>query len=382
MRDVSIIYELAVEQERVLLRVFADIDPQKRAMGRFGGFCVEHFGSPTGAGVRQGLGRLSRALAALPSAPSPLSEALDAFEATVRATLPESALELRRILYDEQTISPWLPALRLSLPNVDKGLWPCAAERLGLKIGTRKLIKRELSSEAAMRAEIEELTSDGFLLRLCPEAPGQRQRVLLASLDQATLDEAVDVEAALRSSGEREVAAMRWMGEALGYPACCTEAYARQGQRSDVWLAALRLPPLLHSPAPAESQWLNDALRLISHAPCSIWCEETIQLGALLCEAQDQQRPGFASFWRNLAARVQVIDVEGRCLALVLDDELSNEPVIVDAIELRLPTYDGFEEVVRARPDLHGAPLVLEDARLPVARFGSHRATLIADHSG
>jgi len=232
-------------------------------------------------------------------------------------------------------IPVWPASLRNGLPAPGE-IWPADVELVSLRVGLRRLIKRETSS-ARETAESEAwLGSQGLAVR-------SAGTVVFAAAEGVLCDEAARAEADL---GRAEN--VRWLGEALGYPRCCIEAFLTLPLRDDASLFAARLPAFAASPAPAETLWLSAPLRVISHTPCGPRCGPTIVLAERVLETMERRARGWSGRWRKLAARVHAIDEGGRSLAFLMERER-----IVDPIELRADVPG----LLRAAPEVDGKGL-------------------------
>jgi hypothetical protein len=103
---------------------------------------------------------------------------------------------------------------------------------------------------------------------------GERFAIVAVACDAATLTAVVDAQRA--HHGDR--AAPGTVGELMGYPKCCREAFARQAERGDN-LENERLT-LLRSPGAVVHPLLNRLarVRLVSHHPCTADCAESIAI--------------------------------------------------------------------------------------------------------
>ncbi|MGE0786683.1 MAG: hypothetical protein AB7S26_13510 [Sandaracinaceae bacterium] len=226
----------------------------------------------------------------------------------------------------------WPASLRIGRPA--GGIWPFDAESTALSLGLRRLVKREEFSDASAVADAAWLAGRGFVVSAASEPDRDGRRVIFAARERHELDDALDLERALRSDGGESEAAGRALGERLGYPACCVEAYASARSRDDRGLARALLPPYGSPPSSPLTQWLSAPLGLVSHAPCSLACAPTLELAARLLEAVDAESSGFAARFMDLARRVHLVN-EDRALALDVE-----AGTIVAAVELVHPGDD------------------------------------------
>lgn len=266
------------------------------------------------------------------------------FEAA-RAVWPDAVMTRRG-----GPLPRWPSTLRIGDPGPD-AIWPFDAESVGLELGLRRLLKREQFSPEAAVADAAWLKKRGWAVSEPGPPDEDGRRVLFAARDASALTEAVELEAQLRREDGSSADAGRRLGEALGYPACCIEAYARVGARDDRALAEALLPGPGAAPASASTQWLNAPLGVISHTPCALTCEPTMQLTEALLAGLEARSAGFTARWRSLAARVQVVGEE-RTLALAV-----HEDVVTDAVRLRLPEGSSLDEMCQPAPELVGRTL-------------------------
>lgn len=352
------------------LRLDPDPGGARPALAHGGGWALSHRGGAP-ASLAADLPRLAeafRARAASTSPPIALREA-------VREVWPEATTERAG-----GALPRWPSTLRIGMP-APGAIWPFDAESVGLELGLRRLLKREQFSAAAAEADARWLASRGLAVSE-PGAPDEDgRRVIFAAREPAALEEAEALEAMLRRADGSSAEAGRRIGEALGYPRCCVEAYAAVGARDDRGLAEALLPPLGSPPAPAETQWLDAPLGIVSHTPCSLRCEPTRRLAEALLEALDARAPGFADRWRHYARRVHLVG-EARALALAVAHGR-----IRRVTELTLPEGEPLEGWVREVDEWVGRPL---EAILPASpRPGRAPSVevqgevfLVADHRG
>ncbi|MCC6217609.1 MAG: hypothetical protein IT376_22310 [Polyangiaceae bacterium] len=209
----------------------------------------------------------------------------------------------------------WSARARSGAPATG-AIWPFDPELAQLELGLRDLVKREAGDDEDRRVARAWLSARGLAL-------AELGAVIFAARDATTLALALEAERA----GDRDPLAVRWLGARLGYPPCCTERYLAIPIRDDAGLFDALLPAPGH-PAPPESLWLVGALGLISHAPCSLECEDTLRLGRATLAALDARYAGFASVWRGLASRLHTLDADGRVSCTATDRlEVLPEPV-------------------------------------------------------
>lgn len=107
---------------------------------------------------------------------------------------------------------------------------------------------------------------------------GDDHAIIAVAADAGTLAEVLAAQRSLAStagSGE-QAAAVRALGALMGYPACCTEAFATLRDRGDN-LENERLPFLRHPDAPLHPLLhRTGSVRLLAHHLCSPGCERSI----------------------------------------------------------------------------------------------------------
>ncbi len=333
--------------ERTTLLVARDPQRKERSFVHTGTFAISHLESRAAPFLREALARAS---------PRDIEDLCAQIGGKV----------LRRLL-PGQRVPHWPVSIRRGAPEGDR-LWPFDAELVGLRLGLRRLIRREGLDEAEAAREASYFQQAGLTVRWL----GPPHGTLVAAIELAVLAEAADREAANVAANESFTDAARWVGGALGYPSCCVESFVRIRRRDERLLLAEHLPFLEHAPGPPETLWLNGGLTVISHAPCSIACPATTALASRVLGELDRAHPGFAARWRALARRVHAIDRDGAVLALDLEGPLDGGR-IRGALELRPPA-----ELV-TRDDLAGLTVAIHDHQWTSPRFV---ATLVADHRG
>lgn len=124
---------------------------------------------------------------------------------------------------------------------------------------------------------------------------GRSLALVVVARDEPSLAAAIAAQRA--HSSENRDRAVREMGDLMGYPACCVEAFAAQALRGDnldneraTFLRApgAALHPLLHR---------LGAARLVSHHPCAPNCSASVSIAELVLErlgALDQEAASWA----------------------------------------------------------------------------------------
>ncbi len=339
------------DDDVVTLRLFDDPRHERRVFRRAGAIGITHVEPTVPPRLLGAIGALQRHLEARP-------DRLDgAFE--------DAHLELLRATFDDQRIPHWPPSMRSGPAGPHP--WSYDAELEGFTLGLRALIRREWLASDPARADDERwLAAHGLRTRAVP-AEGARL-IVLAANDDATLDEAVALEALVeRPSPGWEQAASR-MGALLGYPSCCVRVFVSGRARDDTSLFAERLPPPDHQALSPDLLWLNGALTLISHAPCVPACPATQALAAAVRTSLGSALQARA----ELAARVHAITRSGRVIAIDATGSLAEGLTVTDAIEIALDETPRLRSVAVART-LYREGLTLSGLGEPCTLFADHR---------
>lgn len=340
--------DLALASARATLTIDDDPAAARRAMVHAAGCAIAHVGAlppgPLAALVRE----LARGLAAVSPRPSQALAALVVERA--RAAGADAAIATA------PRLPRWSSRLRTGAPGA-ASLWPFDGELAALRLGRRALLKRECFSDAAAAADRAWLAAAGLTVTAVGAVASDGRRVLLAA--RGAIDPAL-IAAELAIQRDRDDAAARALGGALGYPACCVDAFvAAAGHDDRALLAALPAPAA--APAPALTQWLTQPLALVSHVPCGLGCAATRDLAGAVLAALDAATPGFAARWRDLAARVQVIDHRGRNLALAGAGELARGLTITAATAFAVAPDDTLGPVAVDAPEVVGRTITGAD---------------------
>lgn len=381
----SVFATLRVGDAGVLIALVPDPGRRERAMAHALGYAISHLTAEPPEPIRRGLGALARTLGALGDEPTDERTALERIARACAAAIPGARLVAQRRLPPDQRAPRWPGTLRSGAPREEGGgIWPYDAELAGLLTGRRELLLRESLTQVQAEADARWLSDHGVIVRhVAPAGPDGSQRVF-GALDAPILEEAAARHSAACREHDGWASAARWMGEVLGYPRCCVEAFLRVRRRDDVTLFVERLPPLPHLPAPPLSVWLDGALALVSHAPCSLRCAASEELAAALLAELDRRSPGFAGRWRALAARIHAVTADGRTFAIAAEGDLvaGGAVRVVDAVELVPPEEGDFSRVARPARALAGAELRVERGLLVAPSLHDWTATLVADHRG
>jgi hypothetical protein len=339
-----------------VLELIPDPDRQRRALVHAGGHAISHVG-PLPPSLRAAVLAVVRGFAeATPTRTSTaaLAQALAARATGLTATV---AARLAPVVWPS-----WLrsgrPALRDRLD-----LWPFDGERAALALGRRRLLKRECFSDADEARDRQWLGDHGLTCARIGAVAADGRRTVLAATDRAAVEAYAAIE---RAATDHDRAAIAALGEALGYPRCCVEAWLARGGHDDasVWTAAGDDP----TPRDPLALWLTPPLSLVSHVPCRPTCAATIELAAAVLAWLDDDVPGFAAAWRALAARQQVVDADGVAWAVTGAGDLTTGLTVDDAVGFPPPRGPG--PVARAAPERRGARLTRAD----VVAAADHRA--------
>ncbi len=368
------ILRLAAAGHRRFLLLTEDPAGARPCLARAGGFGLSYEGTLSPPALRDTVVSLGQRFAAGPQDPGPLDRAVDLLR---RAAGPGADLTEVRRLPRGQRLARWSPRRRHAPPATGPALWPFNPEVLGLVAGTRRLLKREVARGDDADTETARLVARGLAVRAVDTGEAV---VLLAAREAGEAAAAEDAERALGRGDDAD--AVRHLGEALGYPACCVAAIQDVGSHDDLTLRATCLPPAGTAPAPPQTQWLLPALALVSHVPCGLDCAATSALANRLLAALDADCPGFADRWRALARRLHLVDREGRAFSLALEPGPLDGGRVVDALHLALdPSAPGGVRLV-PRGDLAGARVALSAAGVALRGAGALEAALAADHRG
>lgn len=261
-----------------LLRLERDPNHQRPALAHLDGWALSHFGPSTEA-----LRELSHLLRAGQGEPLP--------------RLLSVGASLVRVFVVEPKLPRWSEVHRIGEPAP---LLPFDPEVVGLRLGLRRIAKRDELDDATAKQVEAWWHSQGLRTR-------RVDHCVFGALEETHLDDAEQWQRALATD---EVTASRALGQALGYPSCCVDAYVALGSNDDVALACQLLPWDM-PPASPLTLWLHAPLALISHAPCSLQCEPTQDLARQLLAGLEDRYPGFAKRWVDAAKRVHAFDAEG-----------------------------------------------------------------------
>ncbi|MBL8620523.1 MAG: hypothetical protein JNK64_04440 [Myxococcales bacterium] len=344
--------DLALAGARATLTIDDDPAAARRALVHAAGCAIAHVGALPPGPLAALVLELVRGLAGASPRPSAALAALVVERARVAGA--------DAMVVTAPRLPRWSSRLRTGTPGGAPGaaaLWPFDGELAALQLGRRALLKRECFSDAAAAADRAWLAAAGLVVTAVGEVAADGRRVLLAA--RGAIDPAL-IAAERAIQRDRDDAAARALGAALGYPACCVDAFvAAAGHDDRALLAALPSPAA--APASALTQWLTQPLALVSHVPCGLGCAATRDLAAAVLAALDAATPGFAARWRDLAARVQVLDHRGRNLALAGAGDLAGGLTITAATAFAVAPDDALGPVAVDAPEAIGRTITAAD---------------------
>ena len=346
------ILTLEHEGASVALRLEPDPDRRYRALVHGVGHALSHAGSLPVALRALVLDAAERFES---DAPGSTDDAITRLRSAIADLAPGARLSVVVEVTGARGMPRWSSALRTGAPRLDGGgIWPFDAELAGLRLGTRRIVKRECATDASAAADRAWLERNAVHVRAAGQPDSGGRRVLFGALDAGLLGRDLDdAERALREG--RDADSIRWLGDALGYPACCVDAFIGAGAQDDLSLVATMLGPLPRPAAPPQSQWLNQPLAIVSHVPCSLECAMTIDLATALVGELERAHVGFASAWTRLAARVHVLTGSGTLAAGFEVD---------GGVELHVSDYDDLSGLLTDASDVVGRTLRVVDGVL------------------
>lgn len=164
---------------------------------------------------------------------------------------------------------------------------------------------------AALGLRSREVSRYRLEARRGDHVPGDEMSIVAVARDGATLDALASRQGALRRA--RDPRLVVEVGELMGYPPCCAEAFARLDDQGDNLGNERR--PFVDHPGERVDRRLSrlGALRLVSHHLCSPSCAPSARLAAALVEAMASIDPeGARGLERALAAPVLFVDYRRR----------------------------------------------------------------------
>lgn len=160
------------------------------------------------------------------------------------------------------------------------------------RLGVKKLVKVEgtggAETIASTRAELERRYPDATILSRSGQALGTHDWELFISHDPQRAVRALAATRQLEIEKDEAHAheLIVELGELLGYPKCCARAFAEAPlalRSSNEWLWLRRR---LHAPTELPNPLLHPLL--LSHVPCSLECERSLELVETLFSVPDQ----------------------------------------------------------------------------------------------
>jgi hypothetical protein len=261
------------------------------------------------------------------------------------STVPELAwLPLR------QALRAWGGAGPAALDGLDAAMLSFDPEVDLVALGK----KRACLKEAVLVGEAEDLARAYRAMGLCSaivelhgfvegsdaHARGEQYAIVAVATDEASLEAVL---AAQRAHGSvKGSAAVRVMGELMGYPGCCVSSFVEQRTRGDNLdnerLTFRRAPdevlhPLLHR---------IGGVRFLSHHPCSPACAGSIAVGeAILAALAEVDEHAAGRAFEKLSRPVLFLDYQRR---IELGGRWEGARFLVDsAIVLDDPRHLGFD---------------------------------------
>lgn len=371
---------LCLDDEALLLRLVPIARSPEDALVRLGDYALSYLDLTLPARLRAGINRLISACEHEARAALDEGSTLRALGRAVALAYPGAKLRAKLRIASGQSMPLWPVSIRSGAPRPLEGrLWPFDAELTGLLIGSRRLLLREWLSEQGAAEDAAWLERHGFVVRTWA-TEGER-RVLFAAHNKALIEEARFFDERVHGRGADWADAVRWMGDALGYPPCCVERFVRIRVRDDLSILVDLLPPAPAPPASALLVWLNFSLALLSFAPCSISCPAATALAQRLLSALDERHPGFAALWKTYARALHLLDEDGRCLSLQGVGSLARDASFVIERGCAILPPEGEQSVPRvtALDELRGVSLRVEHGRV-IDEHGLLSAALVADH--
>jgi hypothetical protein len=170
------------------------------------------------------------------------------------------------------------------------------------------------------------------------------------------------------------------IGALLGYPACCVQAFAAMGDRSDNSHARVAIAARTSiGPGPWPSLLDDTSLKLLPHFPCTYRCERSLeQARALLSALADEDKPLCAEILHHLGGPVLYFDHDHQ---LRFDGEVKDGmSVRYRAVSMPWSPSEPFARFAGAVA--LGDRLVLADTALHVYLEGERLFTLVRTDPG
>jgi len=240
-----------------------------------------------------------------------------------------------------------------------------------LERGVKRLVKREFANIEDRRLAVEK----GFHVAVAEGGYGLDPKTADVRLDwgahltlfigdEGATQEAMELERVERhGSGDDREAAMKRLGELLGYPACCVAAYLKQDDQGESATFERLLRGGDRGGLPRTNNLFLLSQQLISHFPCDLACEASASIGELALDAlRDFDSASADALAELLAAPVTVWDrvrflVEHPVHGQRHGGHMTEEP--------RLFSHPGFNAFVSALPEVPagGVRLVFDGER-------------------
>ena len=170
------------------------------------------------------------------------------------------------------------------------------------------------------------------------------------------------------------------IGALLGYPACCVQAFAAMGDRSDNSHTRVAIAARTSiGPGPWPALLDDTSLKLLPHFPCTYRCERSLEQARALCAAlADEDKPLCAEIVRHLGGPVLYFDHDHQ---LRFDGEVSDGMAVrYHAVSMPWSPSEPFARFAGAVA--LGDRLVLADTALNVYRGDEKLFTLVRTDPG
>jgi hypothetical protein len=194
-------------------------------------------------------------------------------------------------------------------------------EALQLDAGLRRLVKRERGTVDEAERAANALRARGVHVRVYVGPSGRggapARAIAFAAREPSVLERAIEIEEHVTMDAATREPLVREMGELLGYPLCCVDAFAHAVDQDD----RTHFGRLAHAQSGVlalESNWAATMLRPFSHFPCEPACDATLRLAAATLERVGVDDLPRANAIRHALATVVVSQTADR-FALLLD---------------------------------------------------------------
>ncbi len=199
---------------------------------------------------------------------------------------------------------------RLPVTWADENPGVADRELLQLRAGLRQVIKTERGDVESAEQAAKRARENGLFARVFAD-PRSSRAIAFIGLEQAPVDEAMEIEPRLVTSFRERLPLVLRMGELLGYPSCCVERFAESAEQTDGALVS-RLADEQLGALPPELNWAAADLRLFSQFPCTPTCARTAELARRTLEVITRDRPTFAKALVNALRSVAVLAPDGQ----------------------------------------------------------------------